>query len=335
MSSRLLAGVDLGGTAIKAAVADEAGVILAQDSTPTESHQGPPAVLDRIATLVRRLAQRVADVTGNAANKDSAAAVACLGMGVPGLIEIATGVTRFLPNMPTQWRDVPVAAMLTARLGCPVRLLNDVRTATLGEMRFGHGREQPRLTMAFFSLGTGVGGGVTIDGRLRLGPLGAAGELGHQTIVSDGPRCGCGNRGCLETLASGPAMAAEGVRLMRTGLAPRLHDLVAGDSGRVTPREMLAAAEAGDDLVREALLRAAGYLGIAAANVVTILHPDLIVLGGGVAELGDLLLDRVRVVIRERVGMFPTDQVRVERSRLGEHAGILGAIALAAGNEPL
>ena len=183
--------------------------------------------------------------------------------------------------------------------------------------------------MAFFSIGTGVGGGVVIDGKLRLGPLGAAGELGHQTILPDGPRCGCGNQGCLEALVSGPAIVGEGVRLLRNGLAPRLHELVAGNADRVTPREMLAAAEAGDQLVREALDRAATYIGIAAANVVVILHPDLIVLGGGVAELGEVLTARVRQVIQRRVGMFPTDNVRVELSLLGDLAGIMGAVALA------
>jgi glucokinase len=183
--------------------------------------------------------------------------------------------------------------------------------------------------MAFFALGTGIGGGVAIDGRLRLGPLGAAGELGHQTILPEGPLCGCGNRGCLETLASGPAITAEGVRLMLTGLAPKLHELVGGDAGKITPKEMAAAADNGDDAVRDAILRAADYLGTGVANVVTVLHPDLVVLGGGVAEMGAILIARVDQVMRRRIGMFPTDGVRVERSLLGARAGLLGAVALA------
>ena len=127
-------------------------------------------------------------------------------MGVPGLVEIDTGITKFLPNFPGHWRDVEVARILSARIGCHVQLLNDVRTATLGELTFGHGRGVN--TMAFFSLGTGVGGGIVVDGKLRLGPLGAAGELGHMTILPDGPPCGCGSRGCLETLVGAPAIAA-------------------------------------------------------------------------------------------------------------------------------
>jgi glucokinase len=134
----------------------------------------------------------------------------------------------------------------------------------------------------------------------------------------------------LETLASGTAMIAEGVRLMKIGLAPKLHRRVAGDVGRVTPKEMAAAAQNGDDAVRDAITRAAGYLGIGVANVVTILHPDLVVLGGGVAEMGDILLEPVRSELQKRVGMFPTDGVRVECSMLGDKAGLLGAVALAA-----
>ena len=313
---RPIAGVDLGGTSIKVALSDKPGDVLLRRSVATDSHEGPEKVVERIGKLLAQLAM------------DYGRPLASVGIGVPGLVDVQTGVTRFLPNLETQWRDIPVGEMLSSRLSCPVRLLNDVRTATLAELRFGHGRQNPDVTMAFFSLGTGVGGGVVVDGRLRLGALGAAGELGHQTILAEGPRCGCGNRGCLETLSSGTAIAAEGIRLMRMGLAPALHRIVKGDANRVSVLEMAAAAEA-DPSIHEAIVTAARYLGIAAANVVTILHPDIIVLGGGVAEVGALLTDTVQAVITERVGMFPSDTVRVERSQLGDTAGVMGALALA------
>ena len=250
-----------------------------------------------------------------------------VGIGCPGLIDLKAGVTKFLPNFVTQWRDVPVRDILQPSVGCPVYLLNDVRMATLGELTFGHGRTAN--TMAFFALGTGIGGGIAVDGKLRLGPLGAAGELGHICILPDGPRCGCGNRGCLETLASGPAIAAEGVRLLRSGLAPVLHDLTGGEASAVTPKTMAQAAEAGDANVRDAVVRAAEYLGIGISCVVTTLHPDLIVLGGGVAEIGPLLFDTVRQTLRQRVRMFPTDDIQIKPSQLGDRAGALGGIALA------
>jgi glucokinase len=314
--AEIFAGIDLGGTTIAGALADAEGQIVCERQVATNAHEGPADVLRRIVELVQSL-------TGEAQQQPLA-----LGVGVPGLVDVQTGVTKFFPNLPTQWREVPAGEVLSDQLQCPVRLLNDVRTATLGELTYGHGRGE-QASMVFFALGTGVGGGVAIDGQLRLGPLGAAGELGHQTILADGPLCGCGNRGCLETLASGPAITAEGVRLMKTGLAPKLHELVGGDAGRITPKEMVAAAESGDDAVRDAILRAAEYLGIGVANTVTILHPQLVVLGGGVAEMGAILIDRVDQVMRRRVGMFPTDDVRVVASRLGNRAGLLGAIALA------
>jgi glucokinase len=309
------ASVDLGGTNIKGALGNESGEILCADSTPTLSHQGPPAVLQRIAGLVLALSEKVGSKP------------AALGMGCPGLVDIRNGVAKFFPNLPTNWRDVPVREILSPALGCPVYLLNDVRATALGELTFGHGRTAQ--TMVFFALGTGIGGGIAIDRKLRLGPLGAAGELGHQIILPDGPRCGCGNRGCLETLASGPAIAAEGVRLMQTGLAPRLHEITRGDASRVTTKEMAEAARVGDANVREAIIRAAQYLGIGVVNVVVALHPDLVVLGGGVAQIGDLLFDTVRQTVRERVRMFPADDVVIKPSQLGENAGTLGGIALA------
>ena len=311
----IYASVDLGGTNIAGVFAGADGRVVCERKVPTQSHEGPEAVLERIAELVNGLAQEIGSRP------------LALGMGIPGLADLKKGVTKFLPNLPTQWRDVPVREVLSPKIGCPVYLLNDVRLATLGELTFGHGRSA--RTMVFFALGTGIGGGVAVDGKLRLGPLGAAGELGHQTILPEGPRCGCGSRGCLETLASGPAITAEGVRLMLSGLAPKLHELVRGEASAVTPREMAAAADAGDTRVREAIIRAASYLGIGVANVVTILHPDLVVLGGGVAAIGPLLFDTVRQTVRERVGMFPTDDIEIKPSLLGEQAGALGGIALA------
>ena len=302
------AAVDIGGTNTALAVASDDGRIVAESCIPTRSEQGPAAVLARIADALKELG----------------GAPSAIGVGVPGLADLARGHTLFLPNMPGNWRNVPVAAELRERTGCPVYLLNDVRMTTLGELTFGLGRGV--RDMVLFAIGTGIGGGVVLDGRLRAGPLGSAGELGHQTIVADGPLCGCGSRGCLETLASGPAIAAEGIRLMRSGLAPKLHALTGGVADAVTTKTM---AESDDEAVRHAIVRAAVYLGIGVANVITALHPELVVLGGGVAGMGPLLFDTVRQTVRERVRMFPVDDIRIERSMLGDRAGLYGGIALA------
>lgn len=311
----LVGSVDLGGTNIRCALADEQGCLLAEGSTRTLAHAGPDRVLNSVADLVIELAEQVGNVPQ------------AVGMGLPGLLDLKRGTSLFLPNLPTQWRDVPVRDHLSAKLECPVYLLNDVRLATLGELCFGLGREFQ--TMVFFALGTGIGGGIVIDDRLRLGPLGAAGEIGHQTVLLDGPICGCGNHGCLESVASGPAICAEGIRLMLCGQAPRLYQAVAGDLSAVTGTRMAEAALAGDTALRDSIVRIAGYLGTAIANLVVAVHPELIVLGGGVAEIGDLLFDTVRTTIQRRVGMFPVDDIRVAASQLGGRAGIMGGVALA------
>lgn len=313
--SEVYASVDLGGTKVACALATGDGRLLAERTFATESHAGPDVVLARIA-------RAIGDLCAEAGARPEA-----LGMGVPGLADIERGVTTLLPNLATEWRGVPVRERLEGALGCPVYLLNDVRAATLGELVFGLGRDV--RTMAFFALGTGVGGGLVIDGRLRLGPMGKAGELGHQTIIPDGSRCGCGNRGCLETVASGPAIAAQGVWLMQCGRAPRLYELTGGDPQRVTPREMARAAEAGDAAVGEVIRRAAEYVGIGVANVIAAIYPELVVLGGGVAELGAPLFEVVRETARWRMAIFPVDEIRIEPSSLGEKAGLWGGIALA------
>ncbi len=310
----LFAGADLGGTNVTIALGTAEGKCVAERKIPTKSYEGPDGVLRRIAEAVTSLAA------------EAGAPPRALGMGVPGLADLGEGVTKFLPNLPTQWRDVPVRRTLGGAIGCDVYLLNDVRTATLGELVFGLGRDA--RTLAFFALGTGVGGGIAIDGKLRLGPLGAAGELGHQTILPDGPPCGCGNRGCLETLSSAPAIAAEGVRLLLCGNAPKLHEFTGGDVSKVTPEAM---AKSDDPAALEAIARAARYLGIAVSNVIVTLHPDLVVIGGGVSGMGEPLLAPLREEVKRRVGtLFGPTPIRIERSALGDRAGILGALALAA-----
>ena len=316
ISECVYAGVDLGGTKMAAALGTADGQILAEGEVPTLSYEGSDAVLVRMAGLLNDLAEQVGK------------APQAVGVGVPGTVDLAEGIIRFLPNVPGHWPDVPVRATLSPLVGgVPVYLLNDARMATLGELAYGQGKGVS--TMVFFTLGTGIGGGVVVDGKLRLGSLGSAGELGHMTILPDGPVCACGNPGCLETLASGPAITGHGVWLMRCGRAPHLHDLVDGNADLVSPAEMVAAAKAGDESVHEVLIRAFSYLGIGVANQVVTLHPELIVLGGGMAAVGDLLFDTVRDVVKRRVGMFPPDDVRIEPSVLGSQAGIYGGIALA------
>ncbi|RMD80072.1 MAG: ROK family protein [Lentisphaerae bacterium] len=317
MTGKYFVSIDLGGTNIKCCIGDASGHILDRRSCPTRSDEGPEAVIRRMADLVNDLTRK---------NRVKAAAA---GIGVPGLCDLERGITRFLPNLHTQWRDVPVRKLLEPAIACPIYLLNDVRLATLGELTFGHGKGKSRLSMAFFALGTGVGGGLVLDGRLRLGPLGAAGELGHQIICPDGARCGCGSRGCLETLCSGPAICANAIRLMLSGQAPRLFAICEGNTSKVTCETIAEAARQGDENIISMIHHTARYLGIAMANVAVMVHPELIVIGGGVSLMGDILLEPAIETMRARVGMLPADSIEVLPSKLGDQAGALGGIALA------
>jgi glucokinase len=317
MTTPLYASIDLGGTKIAAALATADGQIVCERTVPTHSHEGPQAILGRMAVLINELAAQLGSRP------------VALGMGMPGWVDLANGVSKYMPNLLGQWRDVPVREILAPQIGCPVYLLNDVRMATLAELTYGHGKDTPGLTMVFFAIGTGIGGGVAVDGKLRLGAFGSAGELGHLTVVPDGPWCVCGNRGCLETLASGPAITAAGVRVLLLGNSLHLHELTGGDLAKVNPLVMAQAAALGDVAVAEVIADAAEYIGIAVTNVIGTLHPEMVVLGGGVAEIGDLLFDTVRATVKRRFHMFPPDDVRIVPSKLGVRAGIWGGIALA------
>ncbi len=311
----MFASVDLGGTNTACALATGVGKLIAERIIPTLAHEGPDAVLTRIAGTVNEMA---AEAGGR---------VLALGVGLPGLADFHRGRALFMPNLPTHWRDVPVSDFLSARLQCPVFVLNDARMAALGELWYGHGKGIK--TMVFLHLGTGIGGGIVIDRKLRLGPLGAAGEIGHQTILPDGPQCGCGNRGCLEALASVPALVGEGVRLMKSGHATHLREMVGGDTGKITPAEMARAAGAGDASVRAAIVRAGRFLGIGIANVITVVNPEIVVMGGEVATIGPLLVDAVQREVRERIRIFPVEHVKIETSLLEDKAGLWGGVALA------
>jgi glucokinase len=300
-----IASVDLGGTNIAVAIGLPSGEVLREAQTATQGQLGPQLVMERMAALVKELAPE---------------GVEAVGLGVPGLCDLAAGTTLFLPNLPTQWRGVEVGRVFGDLVGCPVYLLNDARMAALGELDFGHGREVKDF--AFFTLGTGIGGGIVMEGRLRV----AGGELGHQTIVPDGPMCGCGSRGCLEVLASAPVISAEGIRLVKMGQAPDLLERVGGDLNRVDPAVMAAC---GDASVAAVIERAARYLGIGVANVVTALRPEMVVLGGGLAQMGEPLFRTVREEVMQRVKMFPVDGLPIEASRVGARAGTMGGLALA------
>jgi glucokinase len=197
-----------------------------------------------------------------------------------------------------------------------------VRSITNGEWRFGAGRGVD--TVAVFAIGTGIGGGLVINGQLHLGIGGTGGELGHTTIDFNGPRCGCGNYGCLEAYASGPAIAAAGMKAVSQGLTTRIGELCEYDLNRITPELIAKAAQEGDEVAKDIYEKAGFYVGIAAANICVSIGPRRIIIGGGVSQAGDLLLEPIRRTLKERVTIMPIDQVEVVPSKLGGNAGVIG-----------
>lgn len=290
-------GLDLGGTNIKAVVmeAGAAGIeTIFFDTVPTFAERGPAGVIDRLAEVGSALQRDQGPFDG-------------IGVGVPGLFDREQGTIELFPNLPGPWRGHPMRDLLESGLGQEVSLINDARAFSLAEATIGAGREC--ATVICVTLGTGIGGGIVIDGELHLGAWGVAGEIGHQVVQVDGPVCGCGNRGCVEALAK----------------AAVLVDL----AGKADAAEVYRTAGEGDPDSLAAIETVAGWLGIGLANMVTTFGPDRIVVGGGIAAAGDVVLDPIRRVVRSRVTLVPSHEIQVVAAELGVAAGAVGA-ALAA-----
>jgi glucokinase len=307
-------GIDLGGTNLRAAVADtETGQIYHRRKCPTFAAEGQEAVIGRIVQLIAELRQ------ANGTDCE----IKGVGIGVPGTPSLDTGVIQVLPNLPGQWRNVPLQAILQEQVRLPVALINDVRAITLGEWTFGAGRGAE--TMVCLAIGTGIGGGVVVNGKFHLGVGGTAGEFGHQVVEVDGLPCSCGGRGCLELYASGPAIAAMGVKEVMHGHTTRIGELVDHDLNRIDAGVVVRAAQEGDAVARAILQRAGMYLGIILGNILGTLSPQRVILGGGVSRAGDLLLQPIVQTVTERIRLVPVDQVKFVLAELGIDGGLLGA----------
>jgi glucokinase len=292
-------GLDLGGTNIKgAAISLDEGTteVMTTTSAPSHADGGPEAVTDALVEVGRSLLAEV----------DGAAGV---GVGVPGLFDFASGEIVFFTNLPGPWEGYPLRARIAEALDLPTTLINDARAFTLAEATVG--AAAGCRNVACLTLGTGVGGGLFLNGQLHFGAFGIGGEIGHQTLAMDGPLCGCGNPGCMEALTRPPAIAA------RAGL-DRFEDVI-------------EAADAGNPDAIAALDDAIAHLGVGLANIVTVLGPERIVIGGGAA--GEALVERIQEAVRTRVTLVPRDRILVVPATLGATGGAVGA-AIAAVDSP-
>jgi glucokinase len=309
--------IDLGGTKFLAAVISSRGEIVCRQYKPTLADEGTDAVVNRILYTIDNLRSRT---------NLGPSSLSCIAIAAAGAIDSVRGIVTDSPNLPG-WHDIPLKDLMEKATGIRTLVMNDASAAALGEYTFGAGRGVHNLI--YLTVSTGIGGGIIVNGKLYNGASGSAGEIGHTTIDINGPYCSCGNIGCLEMLASGKAVAREAQRVISQGTKTSILEFAEGELQNVTAQTVAAAAQKGDAVAKAIVAKAANYLGVGIVNLVNIFNPDMIVVGGGMAKMGDMLLDGARKVVTERAFQLPGQLVRIVPSQLGDDAGILGAVAFA------
>lgn len=319
MEKDLVIAVDIGGTQFRVALCDPDGRVVARASAHTRAVEGKQAVIQRIFDLIKQI------------TSGQEHSIRAVGVAAPGPLNPWTGVIFRPPNL-QDWTDVPLKNIFEEEFARPVLVGNDANLAALGEHIYGAGKGKRNLV--YITVSTGIGGGVIEADRLILGARGLAGEIGHMTIDPIGPPCQCGNMGCLEALASGPAIAREAVRLIRQGMPSMLVSLAHDDLTQIDGQLVVEAARAGDQLSSQVFSRAAFYLGIGVVNVLHLFNPEIVIIGGGVSNAGDILFGPVRELVSQRTMEAVRRGVSIVPAALGDDAGLLGAAALARSGDP-
>ena len=316
---QFIVGIDLGGTNIAAGVMPTDGTReIAMRMVQTRAEEGAEAVVDRIAALVE-------DVIAQTQLETGAVRTDFLGVGIgsPGPLDRARGVVIVTPNL--GWRDFPLRDEVSSRVNLPATLDNDANCATIGEWWCGAakgGRNVVGLT-----IGTGIGGGLILDGKLYHGASDAAGEIGHTTIDSTGRRCKCGNYGCLEAYTSGPAIAERAREVLEGDDRSLLTEMVDGDLKKITAQTVFEASKRGDRVALDVVRDTAHFLGVGISNLINIFNPDTFVIAGGVTQAGDLLFDPLRAEVRRRAFRPSVEACRIVPGALPLSAGVVGAVA--------
>ncbi|MCE9592223.1 MAG: ROK family glucokinase [Planctomycetes bacterium] len=312
-------GLDLGGTNVKAGVVDDRAKVLGKVSKPTHAEGGPDAV-------VRVMAEAAHEAVAAAGVKMEN--VERIGIGSPGPIDFDAAVVRATPNMPG-WRDVPLRDRITSLTGRPAILENDANAAALGELWAGAGRGLKVTELVMLTLGTGVGSGIIVGGKIIHGAFAMGGESGHMIVVPGGRLCGCGQHGCLEAYTSASATGRRAVEALQSGASSSLARDFANRLDTITAKDVFDAARSGDALANRIVDETATYLGIACVNLCRILDPQMIVFAGGMILAGDMLFDRVRSAFRANTWTVVESKVEIVPALLGNDAGFIGAAAVA------
>lgn len=318
--SRVAIGIDLGGTDIKAGLVSEDGKIIQQYKKSTEARVGGRKVVDRIGDLIQ-------EILNSDAMKGRRDDLQGIGLGSPGLIDHDAGAITRPVNIPEWDYWINIHDIFEERFGLHTRVDNDANVCALAEALYGKG--QGKKVVLVLTLGTGVGGGIVVDGRVYHGAAGFGGELGHITVNPNGNVCGCGNEGCLETYASATGIARYAQDCVRVEHIPSLLKEMVKKNGPVTAKMVYEAALQNDEVALAAIERAGKYLGIGIATFCVAFNPDVVCIGGGVSNMGDLLLDHARRELPKRVFFHSHFATPIVQALLGEEAGLIGAAALA------
>lgn len=310
-----LVGIDLGGTFIKTALISREGEIVHKVEIPSEGERGPDGVIINIIRSVK-MAVKEKGV--------ELKSVKAIGIGSPGPMDTKNGIVCKAINLPG-WVNIPLRDRIQSAFGIPANLENDANAAAYAEYWKGAG-QNARLMIAY-TLGTGVGGGIVIEGKLIRGANDCAGELGHMTIVPDGDPCPCGNRGCLESYASANSLVRRTLDKINHGAETILRQWVS-EGKSLTSKLIDEARLAGDAFAREAMLEAGTYLGLGMSQTVSALNPDIIVVGGGMMKAGEILLEPARAEVKRRVFAEHFEKLKILPARLGNDAGVIGAAGL-------
>lgn len=301
-------GIDLGGTNLKAGLVDKGGKITHRLSIKTNYNADPQAISNQIFELIDEIIKEAhvkkSDIIG-------------VGLGSPGLIDKKGETIIFSPNLP-RWRNIPIKLLVTERFSMPCVLENDANAAAWGEKWVGAGKDVSSLVM--LTLGTGIGGGIVIGNKLWRGANNVAAEIGHMIIQMDGPKCSCGNNGCIEAYASATAMVRRFKELLKSGVSSSLKD-----SREITAKIINDAAFQGDKASLDVIEETGRYLGIALVNIMHILNPEMIVLTGGMIGSGELLMNPIRQVTKQKAFEASYKDTKIVFSQLGNDAGIIGA----------
>lgn len=317
---RWIVGVDVGGTNIVVGLIPiQGGGVLGRRTLPTDSVRGAKFVVDRIIAVVE---EAISDVTFSfGGSRDD---IAGIGIGSPGPLDRETGTVINTPNL--GWRNFPLRDLVANATGLPATLDNDANCAAFGEWWMGAGRNTN--TLVGVTLGTGIGGGIVLGGKIFHGCSDVAGEIGHMTIESNGRRCKCGNYGCLEAYASGPAIAVRASEGIETGAETILPDLVGGRVEDITAATVYEAAIRGDAYATAMMRETAWYLGAGIANIINILNPEMVVIAGSVTHAGDTLFVPLREEVRRRAFKAAEERCQIVPGALPGTAGVVGAAAV-------